>query len=167
MLYNVYRRLGLSSWQHGPCETGVPAASGYSLIGFTSPTTYSFTDYDLWTTPNGTKGNYIVTTMLDDCSESFATTQTVTLIVGLSENEAFSNAFKVFPNPFNQDLNVMCGDEKDVWCTLFSADGSRVREQWYLPGMVLNLHDLPDGFYFLQVKSQKGMAIRKVQKCSQ
>ncbi|MCU0451669.1 MAG: gliding motility-associated C-terminal domain-containing protein [Bernardetiaceae bacterium] len=29
----VYRRVGPSSWQPGPCETGIPASAGYSRIG--------------------------------------------------------------------------------------------------------------------------------------
>src|SRR5690606_1174053 len=29
----IYRREGPSGWRPGPCETGVPASAGYTLIG--------------------------------------------------------------------------------------------------------------------------------------
>ncbi|HVA98195.1 MAG TPA: gliding motility-associated C-terminal domain-containing protein [Bacteroidia bacterium] len=30
--YNIYRRDSCSTWQHGPCEVGVPSYTGYTLI---------------------------------------------------------------------------------------------------------------------------------------
>ncbi|MGZ3883443.1 MAG: T9SS type B sorting domain-containing protein [Bacteroidia bacterium] len=45
MYYNVYRKEDCTPWTHSPCETGVPASSGFTYIGKTnSVSDTTFTD---------------------------------------------------------------------------------------------------------------------------
>ena len=45
--YKIYRHSGFTGWKHGPCETDVPAYTGYALIGTTGDiNTTTFTDND-------------------------------------------------------------------------------------------------------------------------
>lgn len=37
--YKIYRKLGVSGWVPGPCETGIPASVGFQLIGTTNALT--------------------------------------------------------------------------------------------------------------------------------
>lgn len=40
----VYRRIGTSGWNPGPCETGIPESAGYELVGRVDPATGRFID---------------------------------------------------------------------------------------------------------------------------
>ncbi len=43
--YSVYRKKDCTPWNHAPCETGVPASSGFTYIGYTTgPNDTTFTD---------------------------------------------------------------------------------------------------------------------------
>lgn len=42
--YKIYRKDACDAWKHAPCETGVPTAAGYTLIGTTDYLTRHFID---------------------------------------------------------------------------------------------------------------------------
>jgi len=73
--YEIYRHTGYTGWKHGPCETGVPAYTGYILIG----TTDDVNDTSYMDNNNGqglVQGNdycYMIVAIYADGSESYAT----------------------------------------------------------------------------------------------
>ncbi len=75
--YKIYRKADSTSWQHGHCETGVPAYTGFKLIGTTnSINKRTFRD------DNGASGLsqgvrycYRVTAVFADGAESYASDQ--------------------------------------------------------------------------------------------
>jgi gliding motility-associated-like protein len=70
--YTIYRRNGPSNWQHGPCETGVPAYTGYRLVGTLNTTDTAYTDHDL---SRGIDYCYRVVAIYPDGAESYASNE--------------------------------------------------------------------------------------------
>ncbi|MFL5766033.1 MAG: gliding motility-associated C-terminal domain-containing protein [Bacteroidia bacterium] len=71
--YLIYRKNSCDPWQPGPCETGVPSYTGYSLIGTNAYNDVNFTDN------NGGSGltmginySYIIVAVYADGSQSIA-----------------------------------------------------------------------------------------------
>ncbi|MDI1354973.1 MAG: T9SS type A sorting domain-containing protein [bacterium] len=165
--YNIYRKFGTNSWSHAPCETGAPSSSGFSLIGSTSSSVTSFVDNDLWTIPNGSQGNYLVTALMNNCAESYAdSAKVVTLMVGLKENK-LENSVKVFPNPFSNsfEIQIKGSEYYAVETTLYSLDGKLLQEKGYQNvqnSILIDARDLSPGVYFLKLKSKDETANLKL-----
>jgi gliding motility-associated-like protein len=71
--YLVYRKGSCDPWQPGPCETGVPAYTGYSLIATTPYNTTAFLDNNGGTGLSmGVDYSYIVVAVYADGSQSVA-----------------------------------------------------------------------------------------------
>ncbi len=69
----IYRKNVCDPWTPGPCETGVPAYTGYSLIGTTNYATTTFTDNNGGAgLTNGVDYSYIVVAVYLDGSQSLA-----------------------------------------------------------------------------------------------
>ncbi len=73
--YLIYRKNTCDPWVHNPCETGVPSYTGYTYIGFTTGSIFTFIDN------NGGSGllhgvdySYLVVAYYNDGSESYAST---------------------------------------------------------------------------------------------
>ncbi|MEO6882437.1 MAG: gliding motility-associated C-terminal domain-containing protein [Bacteroidia bacterium] len=77
--YNIYRRINCSTWQHGPCEVGVPAYTGYVLIATVNGlNTTTFTDNNNGSgLIHGVQYSYIVDANypLPDAAVSYASNQ--------------------------------------------------------------------------------------------
>lgn len=75
--YCIYRKTDCTPWTHAPCETGVPASSGFVKIGCTS----SMNDTTFLDTNNGnglsqgTNYSYVVVAVFTDNAESYASNQ--------------------------------------------------------------------------------------------
>lgn len=71
--YLVYRKNSCSSWIPAPCETGVPAYTGYTLLGNTVPSVTAFTDNNNnLGLINGVDYSYLVVAYYADGSLSYA-----------------------------------------------------------------------------------------------
>lgn len=71
--YDVYRKNSCDKWVHQPCETGVPAFTGYTLIGSTNYLTRKFTDNNNGLgLIHGVNYSYIVVARYIDASQSYA-----------------------------------------------------------------------------------------------
>jgi gliding motility-associated-like protein len=71
--YRIYRKNSCDVWVHNPCETGVPAYTGYTLIGTTDYKTTSYTDSNNGLgLIHGVNYSYIVVAAYIDGSESYA-----------------------------------------------------------------------------------------------
>jgi len=75
--YKIYRKSDSTSWQHGHCETGVPAYTGFKLIGTTnSINKRTFRDDNNGNgLSQGVRYCYRVTAIFADRSESYASHQ--------------------------------------------------------------------------------------------
>ena len=73
--YFIYRKESCDPWVHGPCETGVPAYTGYTLVGSTAANTTNFTDNNAGMgLLNGVNYSYIIVAFYSDGSQSYAST---------------------------------------------------------------------------------------------
>ncbi|MES2593043.1 MAG: gliding motility-associated C-terminal domain-containing protein [Bacteroidota bacterium] len=73
--YLMYRKDMCDSWAPSACETGVPASSGYTLIGSTVPSLTAFTDNNNGQgLINGVDYSYMVVAYYSDGSQSYAST---------------------------------------------------------------------------------------------
>jgi len=71
--YRIYRKNVCDTWTPGPCETGVPSYTGYTLIGTTAPSVTTFTDNNGGAgLTNGVDYSYIVVAVFVDGSQSIA-----------------------------------------------------------------------------------------------
>jgi gliding motility-associated-like protein len=78
--YKIYRKDACGTWQHGPCETGVPSISGYTLIGTTSSLTFTDNNNGQGLS-QGISYSYIVVSVFSDGSESFASAESCALLL--------------------------------------------------------------------------------------
>ncbi|WP_317899651.1 T9SS type A sorting domain-containing protein [Aurantibacillus circumpalustris] len=167
--YSIYRKTGNNSWSPNSCEHGVPANSGFVLIGNAPANAASFTDDDLSLILNGTSAHYIVTPHTSDCLEGIAdNAQTVTLVVGIKENE-LNQEFQIYPNPFNEDIEINLGEKnyKQIEISVFAIDGKLVFKGQNLNNeskFQLTLKSLNAGIYLIRVATESGVAYKKVVK---
>lgn len=165
--YNVYRKNGPDSWQHGDCETGVPTSSGYLLDFSGHVNDTSFTDLFVRDFANGSQANYIVTAVTGDCAESFASaTSTISILVGIKENQLDASQVAVFPNPFKDELVIKL-DQKTgspLQVTVFSTDGRIIYEATTTADqpVKINSESFSPGVYLLRIKTANGQAYKKV-----
>ena len=117
--YRIYRRQGSYGFVHGPCETGVPAYTGYQYIGSTSGVnSTAYTDAGL---AFGIRYCYMVVATFVDGAQSYASIEFCNMLkrdvpimthvsVGITDNAAgvdtvrWSNAYDLdtlqFPGPY-------------------------------------------------------------------
>ncbi|MGZ4117909.1 MAG: T9SS type B sorting domain-containing protein, partial [Bacteroidia bacterium] len=71
--YYIYRKNSCDPWTPGPCETGVPSYTGYTLIGTTNYNVLTFTDNNGGAgLTNGIDYSYIIVAGYNDGSQSIA-----------------------------------------------------------------------------------------------
>lgn len=166
--YNIYRKNGSNSWSHSYCETGVPAYSGFSLIGYNNSADTIYDDGYFTPVANGSTGNYIVTAVMNDCLESFADSiKTVSFIVGVKENNLAEFDLAIFPNPVLNELQV---DLKafvfeQIESSIYSIDGKIVKDQTdkNCKGILtIQTKELKPGIYFLHLRTEKGTLVKKL-----
>ncbi len=98
-------------------------------------------------------GDYSVIITFAGCTDTSACTQVI--VIGVAESD-FSDQLSVYPNPGSGQFWLDLGQqylEVDVWVT--DARGRRVFQQRRegVQEMVLDLNDLSDGMYFVQVRA--------------
>jgi gliding motility-associated-like protein len=131
LYYTIYRKLDCNPWVHGPCETGVPASSGFTYIGHTtSATDTTYTD------SNGGNGlthgvdySYLVVAVYNEGSvgavgaQSYASNQVCVRLkrdipiltnvdvtqTGGSNGQVFVRWVKPVPNVSNLDTTILTG----------------------------------------------------------
>lgn len=166
--YNIYRKIGANSWNHSYCEQGVPAYSGFSLIGFKPSTDSTFSDTNFSGISNGSIGNYIVTSVLNDCAESYADTiKTLAITVGLKENKLNDLYVVVSPNPFNNKLTIFTDTKnlKSFDITIYDLNGRIIyinKDVIVNTKSVLNLSDVNSGVYILELKTKDKIYYKKI-----
>ncbi len=115
-------------------------------------------------------GNYQVVV-----GNSFACTNTSDGFVvgtsggGIGLNEQILTGLELYPNPTNGivNINLKVGVDTELSVTLFSIDGKKVFEQTGLKtnstgNIRLELNHLPAATYFMQIRTENQMAVRKL-----
>jgi hypothetical protein len=167
--YNIYRKIGANSWVHSACETGLPANSGFQLIGTVGPTDNFYTDTSLPFTGNSNPNNYAVVTVMNDCSESFAENiKSISTLIRVNA-DSFLNNIGVYPNPFTNHIEISLPTNYDgnLGIAIYGIDGqllSRTSKKQVGAKTILALDDLPKGMYMLEIKTDKGLVSKKIVK---
>lgn len=87
--------------------------------------------------------------------------------VPLSTQDFISSKFKVFPNPANNIVNITNNENIGVeQLQVFDISGKAVQSQIFNNEnqVQLNIENLEPGTYMLQIKTDKGMAVKKIVK---
>lgn len=80
--YMIYRKDNCDPWTHSPCETGVPAYTGYTFVGSVMAPTTTYTDNNGGLgLLHGTDYSYIVVAYYSDGSQSYASTNVCAQLV--------------------------------------------------------------------------------------
>jgi hypothetical protein len=167
--YNIYRKIGANSWVHSACETGLPANSGFQLIGTVGPTDNFYKDTSLPFTGNSNPNNYAVVTVMNDCSESFAENiKSISTLIRVNA-DSFLNNIGVYPNPFTNHIEISLPTNYDgnLDIAIYGIDGrllSQRSKKQVGAKTILALDDLPKGMYMLEIKTDKGLVSKKIVK---
>ena len=95
-------------------------------------------------------------------------TQAYTIQVTLGNNDfGFSNKFSVSPNPTKNIVNISSSDNTAVnGVSIVDLNGRVIKEISYnnISNIQVNLTDLADGMYIMNIKSEQGIATKKILK---
>ncbi len=145
--YNIYRRIGYFGFIPGPCETGVPAYTGYRLIhrtGSLSDTVYVDDDNGLGLI-HGNDYCYIVTAVFQDGAESYASLEAcatlkrdIPVITNVSNDSSdllAGRAFVAWSKPTELDTIQIPGPYQYVLYRSDDGFGANLQEIATLPGL--------------------------------
>jgi hypothetical protein len=83
-------------------------------------------------------------------------------MAGIQEYSLNNINVKIYPNPFNETLNIKA-DDAGIY-NIYSIDGKLIKNDNYQANSQIDLSSLGQGFYFIHFKNQKGQSIEKLQK---
>ena len=86
------------------------------------------------------------------------------MVTSLAEIEKEEKPFKVFPNPFSENVNVLLGKEGEFEISLFDCFGKLILRRIQAGVGVLKMEnlDLVDGFYFLEISNDGDIWVEKL-----
>lgn len=162
--YNIYRKPSVNSWSRSACESGVPAYTGFYLVGSTSVQDTTFNDINFWAINNGMVGNYIVTAVSNNCSESFADTiKTINYVVGIKERKDRQLNAEIFPNPTEDNLQIELNELVSSEISITSIEGKLLEKKTFFENRIsMSIARLSVGIYFLNIKTEKGIVTHKI-----
>ncbi len=141
-------------------------ASGANTYTWSPPTDLSSTSGpNVTASPTVTTQYTVAATDMNGCMDSDTVTVTVNNCTGV--NSIHVNAFSVYPNPTNGNFVINANFSEDTRLELKNALGQTVLviEEHTLTGLYkkeVSASTLPDGVYFLCVKTKSGSQIKKV-----
>lgn len=101
------------------------------------------------------EGNYLIQLNAQFCKLS--DTEAVTITVGSSgmDNTWMNDAFRVFPNPFHDQLYMECNYSGKAEWLMSTVSGRLLNPEWHREGNSIVLHtaNLPAGVYFLSISA--------------
>jgi gliding motility-associated-like protein len=112
--YRIYRRQGFYGFIPGPCETGVPAYTGYSLVASTTgltATSYLDNNGGPGLAP-GTDYCYMVIAYFDDGAESYASAEVCQTLK--KDLPVITNVSVVATSPVTGSINVIWSRPSDL-----------------------------------------------------
>ncbi|MCC6371414.1 MAG: T9SS type A sorting domain-containing protein [Bacteroidia bacterium] len=76
-------------------------------------------------------------------------------------NSLEQNALSIFPNPFNNELNLqMQNDSKEIEVKIKDVCGKQLKEFTFTQSSEVNTNDLPSGVYFIEIRNSKDETYR-------
>ncbi len=77
--------------------------------------------------------------------------------------EIFADRFTVFPNPVSNHLTIKNNGFEPTKVILFSTPGKIISEVTFTgSSATINMQELPNGFYFLQIVNDKSAITKKI-----
>ncbi len=122
------------------------------LVGQTAP---------IFTAPS--EGEYALIVTENSCVDTSACYSIQ--IVGLANEE--KPAFKVFPNPAAEILNIeLLRPYENAWIELLDMEGRIIKTERFRGNAleILNIKTIPSGTYFLRIYKKDGSAVMKIMK---
>lgn len=71
--------------------------------------------------------------------------------------EVADNNFKVYPNPFSNQLYFSLADKEPTTISLYNFLGQQIMQQSFTNATTLNTEQLADGIYFYELRNDKGL----------
>lgn len=148
-------------------ETATISASGASTYSWSfGPTTNI-----IIVSPNSTSLYTLTGTSINGCTNTAIVALVVDVCTGISQLKIKSTEFEVVPNPFNENIVVVGAEQSEI--KIYNCIGAIIyfseMENQNLPagastkaGMEINLSNLISGLYFIQIKTENGLATKKI-----
>lgn len=80
----------------------------------------------------------------------------------VSTREVNTIAAQIFPNPVADDLSIRIPSTAPATARIFNAQGQLLQQQSFVQQTALDLRTLPQGIYWLEVRTSAGKAIEKI-----
>lgn len=81
-------------------------------------------------------------------------------MLGVSEKEKNNTDFNIFPNPFNEKLNIK--SESPSTISIYNTEGKLILQKEILGNEILNTETFVKGFYFIEMRSENEMKHLKI-----
>jgi hypothetical protein len=108
-------------------------------------------------------GNYYVIVSNNGCSSDTSNVITITT-VGINVI-SFFNDISIYPNPANDNItieNTSLNNNKDAMISIYKIQGQLLLQQPMLQTKInINVSALPVGMYYIEMRTEKGIEVRK------
>lgn len=131
--------------------------------GFTS--TYDTVDLDNITNTDiaMSNGNIYVVWQDDGSGTVKYRTGTYTQASTSISETNFQNRFSIYPNPVNNQLSIQSKDNTNFSFSIFNMLGEKIYQSHSnIKHSLFNIHNFPQGIYFVQIQSGKNFIIKKI-----
>jgi len=107
-------------------------------------------------------------TAVNGCSNSSTVNALVNACTGIDPLNAAENGVEVYPNPFNQSIDITIDASDPVTIDLYTMIGQNISYGLMKQGShIINTGSLPSGIYMMQVKTNNGVFYKKLTKVNQ
>lgn len=76
-------------------------------------------------------------------------------------DEASDNIFNIYPNPFSNSLNIQNDNPHKTEYFIYDLSGRLLQDGSFLQSKIIDLKNLEEGVYIIQLQSQQGLESRK------
>jgi len=160
------------------CYTCVNGSASASVNGGTPPYTYSWSNGTTTQTATGLQPSNYTVTITDSLGCSHTATVTVSFVGGINEID-FSNSISIYPNPTSGVLQIQANSYQLIansQIEIYNVMGEKIYEQAIsdigtansgnnsngLSLITINLSAARSDIYFLQLKTDNGIANKKI-----
>jgi hypothetical protein len=152
----------VTGFENADCPTCADGSATAAATNGTAPYTYLWDDAAAQTTSDATgllPGAYTCTiTDANGCS-AVTTAATITKI----DQSVVNSLVSVFPNPSNGIMNIAINDINAIGYSIYNAIGQKVMSgSINNTTTVVELNDLQNGIYFIDIQSDKGIIQKKI-----
>ena len=105
-----------------------------------------------------------VATISNNAADCNSVDEVLAQCINSSEDIIEDSRFKIFPNPTEGTLNITNYDFQEVQLKMMDFTGKLIFQRHFSGDEIIDLHQYPSGVYFLNLKTQEGMFIKKIVK---